>query len=335
MTSSTSSARAAANSRASVRGCSSTPGSSSRPRTPPPAGVPPGSRVTTTSRPRPSKARHSSSSWVDLPAPSTPSKAIRRPGSPMRQPRAQTLTSSDTRTWVPHLAQVAVSGSLSGASRLPPLGEGWGRGALPGEEAAAARAGLGQRRLPEGEVAVGVAVAAIEGLAALGPLGDDLALAALGAGPVRLLAQVLDALALGVVGAAQERPEPSAALDHRLAALGAGHVGQLRLGLLGGLLGRLVGVAPVLAVRVAAAGQEPAVAAPLADQLGPSLLATGGTDLVGRLLGPRDLLLAFGDGALDLLEEGLDQRLPRLGAAGDAVQVLFHLGGEAEVDDLG
>src|SRR4029434_2463797 len=91
-----------------------------------------------------------------------------------------------------------------------------------------ARAGLGQRRLPEGEVAVRVAVAAVEGLPALGPLGDDLALAALGTGPVGLLAQVLDAAALGVVRAAQERPEAAAALDHRLAALGAGHRGPLR-----------------------------------------------------------------------------------------------------------
>src|SRR5215212_8581479 len=315
MTSETSSARAAANSRASARGCSSTAGSSSRDRTRSPAGVPPGSRVTTTSRARPSSACRSRASWVDLPAPSTPSKAIRRPGSPMKVSDADQLGHPDL-----------------GAA----LGAGGGvRVLVGGEQAAAVRAGLGQRRLPEGEVAVGVAVAAVEGLAALGPLGDDLALAALGTDAVRLLAQVLDALALGVVGAAQERPEAAAALDHRLAALGAGHVGQLGLGLLGGLLGRLVGVAPVLAVRVAAAGQEPAVPAPLADQLGPGLLAAGGADLVGRLLGPRDLLLALGDGALDLLEEGPDDRLPRLGPAGDAVQVLLHLGGEAEVDDLG
>src|SRR5215218_7238646 len=317
MTSSTSSARAAANSSASARGCNSTSGSSSRDRTRSPAGVPPGSRVTTTSRERSASAWRSNASWVDLPAPSTPSKAIRRPGSPMRQ----------------------TAGSDADQLGHPDLGAALGAGGgvrvlVGGEQAAAARAGLGQRRLPQGEVAVRVAVAAVEGLAALGPLGDDLALAALGTGPVRLLAQVLDAAALGVVRAAQERPEAAAALDHRLAALGASHVGQLGLGLLGGLLGRLVGVAPVLAVRVAAAGQEPAVPAPLADQLGAGLLAAGGTELVGGLLGPRDLLLALGDGALDLVEEGLDERLPRLGPAGDPVQVLLHLGGEAEVDDL-
>src|SRR4029453_11551543 len=161
----------------------------------------------------------------------------------------------------------ATAGSDADQLGHPDLGAALGAGGgvrvlVGGEQAAATRAGLGQRRLPEGEVAVGVAVAAVEGLAALGPLGDDLALAALGAGPERLLAKVLDAPALGVVGAAKERPEAAAALDHRLAALGAGHVGQLGLGLLGGLLGRLVGVAPVLAVRVAAAGEEPAVAAP-------------------------------------------------------------------------
>src|SRR5919112_2333553 len=311
----TSSTRAAANNSASARGCSSTWGSRTTARTRSPAGVPPGSRVTTTSRPRPSRAWRSRSSWVDLPAPSTPSKAIRRPGSPMEASDADQLGHPDL-----------------GAA----LGAGGGvRVLVGGEQAAAVRAGLGQRGLPEGEVAVRVAVAAVEGLAALGPLGDDLALPALGAGPVRLLAQVLDAAALGVVGAAQERPEAAAALDHRLAALGAGHVGQLGLGLLGGLLGRLVGVAPVLAVRVAAAGQEPAVPAPLADQLGPGLLAALRTGLVGRLLGPRDLLLALGDGPLDLLEEGLDERLPGLGPAGDPVQVLLHLGGEAKVGDLG
>src|SRR4029450_2557729 len=170
--------------------------------------------------------------------------AIRRPGSPMEASDADQLGHPD-------------------------VGAGFGAGGgvrvlVGGAQAAAVRAGLGQRRLPEGEVAVRVAVAAVEGLAALGPLGDDLALAALGTGAARLLAQVLAALALGIVRAAQERPEATAALDHRLAALGAGHIGQLRLGLLGGLLGRLVGVAPVLAVRVAAAGEAPDLARPIA-----------------------------------------------------------------------
>src|SRR6266508_645070 len=43
--------------------------------------------------------------------------------------RPYTLTSSATWTWLPHLAQVAVPPSLSGASRPPQVGHFWGRGA--------------------------------------------------------------------------------------------------------------------------------------------------------------------------------------------------------------
>src|SRR6266508_1474392 len=44
-------------------------------------------------------------------------------------PRPYTLTSWATWTWLPHLAQVAVPPSLSGASRPPQVGHFWGRGA--------------------------------------------------------------------------------------------------------------------------------------------------------------------------------------------------------------
>src|SRR4051794_24499578 len=45
-----------------------------------PSGVPPGCRVTTTSRPLPRSASASNRTWVDLPAPSPPSKHTNRPG---------------------------------------------------------------------------------------------------------------------------------------------------------------------------------------------------------------------------------------------------------------
>src|SRR6266540_5173483 len=317
ITSSTSWARAAANSSASARGSRVDDGSSSSERTRSPTGVPPGSRVATTLWPCSSSARRSSSSCVDLPAPSTPSRAISRP-------RRQGDTAAPR------------SGARQRRDRdlCAALGAGRGIGILVRyQQAATLRAGYLERRLPHGVVAVRVAVAAVERLAPLGPLGDHLALPALGAGAELLLAEVLDATAFGIVRAAEERPEATAALDHRLAAFGARHVGQLRLRPVG-LLGRLAGVATVLAVRVAAARQEPAIAAPPAHQLGAGLRAALGADLVSRLLWTGDLVLALGDGVLDLHEEGLDQRLPRLGATGDVVEVLLHLGCEAEVDHL-
>ena len=47
-------------------------------------GVPPGSRVVTTASPASSRRAARRASWVDLPAPSPPSKVISRPASVMR-----------------------------------------------------------------------------------------------------------------------------------------------------------------------------------------------------------------------------------------------------------
>ena len=127
------------------------------------------------------------SSWVVLPAPSTPSKA-------MNQPRP--CVAGTPGVW--GIAGLVHADELSHLHLGAALGAGGGGLVLvAGEQAAAGRAGLGQRRLPEREIAVGVAVAAVEGLATLGALGDDFALAALGAAAEGLLAQVLIPLHLG------------------------------------------------------------------------------------------------------------------------------------------
>src|SRR5215217_8758061 len=81
-------------------------------------------------------------------------------------------------------------------------------------QAAARRAGRRERAIPEGEVAGGVAIAAVEDPPALArPLDDDLVLAALRAGDAGPLGDVLGALALREAGAGQELAE-AAELDH-------------------------------------------------------------------------------------------------------------------------
>ena len=72
-------ALSAAKSSASARAATWSPCRTSS-RICPPSGVPPGWRVTTTSRPRCSSTSASSRAWVDLPAPSPPSKQTKSPG---------------------------------------------------------------------------------------------------------------------------------------------------------------------------------------------------------------------------------------------------------------
>src|SRR5204863_6255502 len=91
-------------------------------------------------------------------------------------------------------------------------------------------AGIGQRRLVHGELALGVAVARVEG-AELAAALDQLPLLALGAGHAGSFGLLLlDVLALGIAGAPDERAEPSAPAPQRSAALRALLVEQLGLG---------------------------------------------------------------------------------------------------------
>src|SRR5262249_12136415 len=92
-------------------------------------------------------------------------------------------------------------------------------------------------------------------------------------------------LALGVARAGEERAEATLLEDHRLLVLGADRLSHVLVDLhrTRALARELAGV---LALRVAGAGQEVAVAAPLLDHRLAALVA----DLVGRLLVGLDVL---------------------------------------------
>src|SRR4029453_18322288 len=95
---------------------------------------------------------------------------------------------------------------------------------LPPQERAAARTGVGDRPLAHREVAVWVAVTAVEQAPALAPAGSlhyQVALPALGAFPAGRPPLVFDVPALGLAGASDERPEPPPLLGQRLPAFRA------------------------------------------------------------------------------------------------------------------
>src|ERR687891_486108 len=141
-----------------------------------------------------------------------------------------------------------------------------------GQQAAALGARLGQRPLVHGEVALRIAVAAVEHAPtpAPGPLDDQLArrlpslLLELRAGDPGLLLLALHVPAFGVPRASDERSVPTVPL-HEIAgrvaalllALGTGLADRLRLGPL-----LAVEVARVVAFRPAVAGHEPAGRSP-------------------------------------------------------------------------
>src|SRR5947208_11669202 len=89
----------------------------------------------------------------------------------------------------------------------------------------ALRAGFEDRRVPGRELALGVAIAAVEGLAAARAALLYVSLPALGAGDAeraRRRGERLDVPAFGISRAAEELPEAAVAHDHFLAALRAG-----------------------------------------------------------------------------------------------------------------
>src|SRR5436190_5775221 len=137
---------------------------------------------------------------------------------------------------------------------------------LDQERRLALRTGLGDRAVPERELAVRVAVAGEEDLAAPRLLLFDRSLAALRAGDAgRLhlggLAGLADVLALRVAGAAEEGTEAAALERHRLAALLARRNFRRGLGRRRRLLGALLGVAGVAALGIVGAAEKGAVAA--------------------------------------------------------------------------
>src|SRR5262249_56609923 len=128
---------------------------------------------------------------------------------------------------------------------------------LGDEGSGAARTRLGDRLVPRHERAVGIAVAAVEGVATarpalvqLSPPADE----ALDARRHRL-EERLDVLALRIPGAAEELAEAAEADLHGPAALLARLVGDLGLGGPGLSLLVTPGGGGVAALRVAAAGQ--------------------------------------------------------------------------------
>src|SRR5581483_8332134 len=157
------------------------------------------------------------------------------------------------------LAEVAIG------VRAALLGAGALRHLLDEVLAAAERARLGERTVPGAELALRVAVAAVEELPAPRELADDVADAAIGALDADRLRQLerLDGAALGVAGAPDELPEAPEPDLHRLAALRARAVDPL---LLGHLDRAVLGAREVLrvpALGVVLAGDELAATPPL------------------------------------------------------------------------
>src|SRR3989442_3813653 len=200
----------------------------------------------------------------------------------------------------------------------------------------------GRRGTPaSGEGALGVPLATVEHRAASATPAHELALPALWADHSGLLLRLLDVLAVGVAGAADERPEPATALRKRLAAVGA-YLAledlELRLLLTLERLGVIAGARrerlALLALLEAGARVEAAVSPELDDHR-PSAL---GADAVSGLLGHVRLL-----DRLRLLLDKLAERLKEVAnhgdpldlAVGDLVEVLLHPRGESGVDDVG
>src|SRR5437899_5442650 len=196
-------------------------------------------------------------------------------------------------------------------------------------------------KLACGEGALRVPLATVEHRAASATPAHELALPALWADHSGLLLRLLDVLAVGVAGAADERPEPATALRKRLAAVGA-YLAledlELRLLLTLERLGVIAGARrerlALLALLEAGARVEASVAPELDDHRTSAL----GADAIGGLLGHVRLLDRLGlllDKLAERLEEVADDRDPLDLAVGDLVEVLLHPRGEAGVDDVG
>src|SRR6185295_17819754 len=213
---------------------------------------------------------------------------------------------------------------------------------LQQEAGAAVRALAEHRLLPQRELAVRIAVAGPERLAAARALLHDLALAALGAGHARRLGRrglksdLADVLALGVAGTAVERAEAAALERHRPAADLAGRdlcFGAAVGGRRGRLGGRLLDVAGVLALRIVAAGDERPEAAE-AHQQARAALGTRLVEGYAFALDVGHLLAGRLQVAAELLIEVGHRLLPGEPAALDLVELHLQRGGVALVEDV-
>src|SRR6188472_418764 len=196
---------------------------------------------------------------------------------------------------------------------------------------AAGRTGLWNRSIPGGEVTLRIAQAAPERLAPLGaPLGE---IAGGALGTLESHGNRASTLAVRVRGAGKEFAEPPG-LDHHgrateMTLLVAGPIRNLHL------LQRLHVVAGVLVlearqVRTEAAGSQLDLAAAL------------GATLLGQLLGVEPVGIRHQRLHVDRIEgfgkrpiEGLEHPLPPQFAVFDAVQLVFHFGGELDIEDSG
>src|SRR5437870_706467 len=201
----------------------------------------------------------------------------------------------------------------------------------------AARTGLGQRPVPGHELARGIAAAAVQELAAPRAALHELALAAAEQAPNARghgLVEGLHVLALGIARAAEELAVAAEATVHGPAALLAHLVRGLGLDRSDGPVVGALEVHRVLALGVAAAGEELAPPAPLDDHRLPALLAHE----VGRAL----LALHVAHQDLGLLEvpgewppEATERVDVVLLALLDAVELVLHAGRELDVQYVG
>src|SRR6184192_985330 len=203
------------------------------------------------------------------------------------------------------------------------------------------RGRVGRRKLACREGAFGVALAAEEHRATTPAAANELALPAFGANNAGLLLRLLDVLAVGVPGAADERAETTAAAREGLAALGADLAFEyLELGLLLALE-RLGVIATALGhwlALLALLESGARVEAPVPPELDDDGTAALRADPVGGLFGHIRLLHALRllfDELAKRLEEVPDDRDPLDFTCGDPVEVLLHAHREAGVHDLG
>src|SRR5262249_5336473 len=210
-------------------------------------------------------------------------------------------------------------------------------GDLLGDEAgAAARAGFRHGPVPGDELTRRVAATTVEDLPAPRAPLHHLARATRESFDARRagLVERLHVAALGVAGAAEELPVASEADLHREAALLALLVGGLRLHRADRPVVVAREVGGVLAIGVAATGEELAAASPFDDHRLAALLAheIGETLLALHVEHPDLRLLEV---ARKRLPEAPHRQGPVLLPLLDAIELVLHAGGELDVQHVG
>ena len=191
---------------------------------------------------------------------------------------------------------------------------------------------VGYRRLIDAEVAIGIALAGVEGAEAAAAL-HQLALAARGAAHAGLLRWLLlDVLAVRIARAADERTVPAHPPHELLPAFGAGLVQQLGLGLAVAFHGTRE-----LALGVVLAAHELPVAPELDHQPAgfAAFFGAAGTPLLQEDLGGLHLVAGILHVLVERVVERAQDGRPSPIALGDVVQLLFHVRREPYVHDFG